>query len=83
MSITYTKEEQVKILRLANEAVELRNQYWDKLHEVEDALSFEVDELDSILEACPSEDCSDEEFTTFTKQCLDSSELMEEDEEED
>jgi hypothetical protein len=81
MPITYTNEERAEILRLAGEAAELRDRYWDKKHELENALSFEVDDLDSILASCPSEDCTDEEFQTFARQCLDSSELMEEEEE--
>lgn len=81
MPITFTKEEREVILKLANKAVDLRNDYWDKLHEVESALGLQVDGLDRILEACPSEDCSDEEFQAFIKQCVDSSELMEDKEE--
>lgn len=83
MPITFTPEERAEILRLANEAVEIRDQYWDKLHELETSLGFDVDELDSILEGCPSEDCSDEEFTDFIKTCTDSSELLDDEEDDD
>jgi hypothetical protein len=83
MSKTYTKEEQAEILKLANDAVELRNQYWDALSALENSLGFEVEDLGVVLEECPSEDCTDEEFTTFTKLCLDNSEIDEEEEEEE
>jgi hypothetical protein len=62
----YSADEKSLIMGLAVEAYELRNEYWDKLSELESALGFDVDGFDEIIENGVGED-----FEVFVEICID------------
>ena len=62
------KEKKQEIIRLTEEAELLRQDYWDKLREIEDVLQFEVDDLEGVLDTYGAVD--EEDVQAFLQDCV-------------